>query len=192
MKFLIDGSSVRLAERLAIWKEGIAGQFLTPLTNYKLAHPVFAIDNGAYSSFNEPAYRRLLKRTFVFRESCLFVACPDKVGDHAKTKELWEFHYESLAGWKAAFVAQDGYNGMPTEADALFIGGTNLFKDSTDARDAVKDALQNGKHVHIGRVNTPERYAKFAEIGAHTCDGSGFSRYDHMVVAIRDFVNAVR
>jgi hypothetical protein len=41
----------------------------------------------------------------------------------------------------------------------------------------VKSAVILGKHVHIGRVNTQERYELFANLGAHTCDGSGVARY---------------
>lgn len=143
MKFLVDGSAVRLAERVAIWGEGIAGQLLTPLTNYRLCAETFAIDNGAYSGFRELAFFRLLARVAHKKSSCLFVAAPDKVGDYLATLSMWHRYRSELTDWPCAFVAQEGYEGMPDDAHALF-----------------------------------------------TCDGSGFSRYDHMVVRIRDAVNA--
>jgi hypothetical protein len=40
------------------------------------------------------------------------------------------------------------------------------------------------KHIHIGRVNTLKRFRHFDKLGAHTCDGSGVSRFDHMLDAI--------
>jgi hypothetical protein len=115
----------------------------------------------------------------------MFVCVPDKVGSHKETMELWFQHKHLTEGYKKAFVAQEGYDGFPEGVDALFIGGTNLFKDSLESGEAVKDALSKGLHVHIGRVNGPERFIRFHDLGAHTCDGSGVSRYDHMLPAIK-------
>ncbi len=185
MKFLIDGHRNRVALRISQWPEAIAGQLLTPLTRYSRGHEIYAIDNGAYTYFREQQFISLLKREFHVKSQALFVAVPDKVGCHATTMEYWHRYKHLCAGYKTAFVAQDGYSGMPLEADALFIGGTNAFKDSQQAVAAVKGALSFGKHVHIGRINGPERFIRFAAIGAHTCDGSGISRYDHMLPAIK-------
>lgn len=99
---------------------------------------------------------------------------------------MWDDYKHLANGFKLAFVAQDGYSGMPDDADTLFIGGTDRFKESEEAQDAVLDALANGKHVHIGRVNTAPRFMLYHVLGAHTCDGSGVSRYDHMLPAIRE------
>lgn len=185
MKFLIDGHRDRVAFRIAQWSEGVAGQLLTPLTRYRRGHDVFAIDNGAFSKFNERAFRSLLAREVSVAEQCLFVAVPDKVGCHKTTLELYDQFAHTIVGWKKAFVAQDGYDGMTDCASALFIGGTNAFKDSESALDAARYALLAGKHVHIGRVNGPERYLRYKAVGAHTCDGSGVSRYDHMILEIK-------
>lgn len=186
MKFLIDGHRDRVSHRKQQWSEGIAGQLLTPLTRYSRGEPVFAIDNGAFSGLREKAFIALLKREWDLRHQCLFVCVPDKVGCHRTTEQMWNDFHPLANGYAKAFVAQDGYQGMPTEASALFIGGTDKFKESDEAQDAVLDALAEGKHVHIGRVNGPSRFMLYHILGAHTCDGSGVSRYDHMLPLIKD------
>lgn len=189
MQFLIDGHRDRVALRAQQWPEGVRGQLLTPLTRYSRGHEVYAIDNGAFSSFKEANFRSLLKREFHVRAQALFVCVPDKVGDHMQTLALWDQFQHMADGYKKAFVAQDGYEGFPVGADALFIGGTDAFKDSTDCLDACADARAKGMHVHIGRVNGPARFLRFMN-AADTCDGSGVSRYDYMLPRIKEAVNA--
>lgn len=168
------------------WPDGVVGQLLTPLTSYKLGHKTFAIDNGAFSGLREKQFFSMLKRYEHLKEDCLFVAVPDKVGDCVTTLEMWH-HFAPMCGdYPKAFVAQDGCKEIPDNAQALFIGGTDLFKESYDAIYLVYLALEMGLHVHIGRVNTFPRFKLYHEIGAHTCDGSGVSRYDHMLPNIRD------
>lgn len=184
MKFLIDGSSKRIAERRAQANELIAGQLLTPLTGYKLAEQNFGIDNGAFSGMTEQKiakFTRLLARYHDKRHNCFFVAIPDKVADHKESLAMWEKYNHLADGYTKAFVAQDGFDEMPSGAGALFIGGSNDFKDSLECMDIVKRHVDVGIHVHIGRVNGFERFIKFHNIGAHTCDGSGISMYDHML-----------
>ena len=188
MRFLIDGHRDRVTFRSLQWREGVIGQLLTPLTRYSRGHSIFAIDNGAFTRFREKEFISLLKRESANKNTCLFVCAPDKLGCHKTTVEYWHDNKHLTEGWKRAFVAQDGFDGMPDDADALFIGGTDKFKDSSESLQAVKYALYHNKHVHIGRVNTAKRFVLYAEHGAHTCDGSGVSRYDHMLPAIRDFI----
>lgn len=188
MRFLIDGHRDRVSARMAQWPAGILGQLLTPLTRYRLGHPIFAIDNGAFTGFNEREFRNLLRRQTPNKERALFVAMPDKVGCHRTTRDLWDVNAHLAEGWKRAFVAQDGFTEAPVNADAIFIGGTTEFKDSNLAAEIVTTYLKQGLHVHIGRVNGPARFLKFNSLGAHTCDGSGVSKYDHMILAIREAV----
>lgn len=192
MRFLIDGSYTRILARLQQWPEGIAGQLITPLTGYRKATQVFAIDNGAYSSFNEKRFKAILKRDFAYKNDCLFVAIPDKVGCHWTSWKYYNEFNHLADGWNKAFVAQDGFDGrLPDGVSAIFIGGTNVFKDSQEALDLVKHGKAKGLHVHIGRVNHAERYIRYRLAGADTCDGSGVSRYDHMLPLIRDQWNAL-
>ena len=184
MKFLIDGSGNRIAKRREQANELVTGQLLTPLTGYRLAEKMFGIDNGAFSGMTEQKlakFSRILARYYDVRENCHFVAIPDKVADHSKTLEMWKRHEHLADGYTKAFVAQNGFDGMPEGAGALFIGGDNDFKDSFECQEIVKDHISNGFHVHIGRVNCFERFIRYHEIGAHTCDGSGISMYDHMI-----------
>jgi hypothetical protein len=189
MKFLIDGHRNRVNLRREQWEEGILGQLLTPLTRYSLGEKVFAIDNGAYTSFREQAFIKLLKREEYNKNDCLFVAVPDKVGCHRTTLKLYEDYKHLCQTWKKAFVAQDGFDSLPEDYDCLFIGGTDNFKESLDAQQAVAKALSDNKHVHIGRVNGAKRFLLYHELGAHTCDGSGVSRYDHMLPLIKTAFN---
>ena len=184
MKFLIDGSGKRITERRLQADELIIGQLLTPLTGYKLAEPKFGIDNGAFSGMTDQKiakFTRLLDRYYDKRDSCFFVAIPDKVADHKESLAMWDKYHHLADGYTKAFVAQDGFDGMPDGARALFIGGSNDFKDSDECTDIVMRHVKDGFHVHVGRVNGFERFIKFHEIGAHTCDGSGISMYDHML-----------
>jgi len=148
---------------------------------------VFGIDNGAFSYFDEAAFTRLLRRELPRKQDCLFVCVPDKVGDHIETLIMWEQYKHLAEGWRRAFVVQDGFTGAPPDADVLFIGGTTAFKDSREVEQIVCDGVARGVHVHVGRVNGAKRFWKFRALGAHTCDGSGVSRFDHMLEKIRDF-----
>ena len=181
LKFLIDGSSKRLAERRLQADELIAGQLLTPLTGYKKCEEVFGIDNGAFSGVKIEGLQKIIDRYYEERNKCVFVAIPDKVGDHLTTLSMWSDYHQMADGYIKAFVAQDGFDELPSNAEAVFIGGTDDFKNSSDCECLVKSALSNGLHVHIGRVNTIDRFDRFDKMGADTCDGSGISMYDHML-----------
>jgi len=184
MKFLIDGSSSRIKARRLQADELIGGQLLTPLTRYKLCEEFFGIDNGAFSGLDLPGFTRLLKKYYDKRANCLFVAIPDSVGDHKKTFAMWDDYHNLADGYQKAFVVQDGFDEWPSNAAAIFIGGSTKFKDSFECDQIVLSALENKMHVHIGRVNTFGRFNRFDKLGAHTCDGSGASMYDHMVEKI--------
>ena len=181
MKFLIDGSSKRIKFRREQADEIIAGQLLTPLTGYKKCEEVFGVDNGGFSGAKPEAFSRILKRQFEHRDNCLFAAVPDKVGDHKDTASMWEDYQHLADGYKKAFVVQDGFDEWPKNADGIFIGGSTEFKDSYEVEQIVKSALDSKMHVHIGRVNTFDRFYHFHRLGAHTCDGSGISMYDFMI-----------
>jgi hypothetical protein len=190
MKFLIDTSPGKLA---TIKSDLVAGQLLTPLTNYQNAKGVFAVDNGAFSGFKKEAFKRLLLRNLKHKKNCLFVTVPDIVGNARRTRELY-FHITQemfLKPWadRWAFVLQDGIEDLDVEWYAmryLFVGGTNAFKDSHAAYDIVKTAKALEVPVHVGRVNTFKRYETYAALGADTCDGSGIAKYDWMLKQIEE------
>ena len=184
MKFLIDTSPATLARRKS---DLIGGQFITPLTGYRNWGGAYAIDNGAFSGFDERNFVRILKRDEQNREQCLFVTIPDVVGSCRRTLEVWKHRSRWVNGWKMAVVAQNGAEDMDIPWDefhCLFLGGIDPWKDSQAAADVVKTAKILGKHIHIGRVNTIKRYKHFCSLGADTCDGSGIAMYDHMLERI--------
>lgn len=160
-------------------------QLLTPLTRYNLQNPegCFAIDNGAFSRFNRKAFLSLLEREEGRRQQCRFVAVPDVVGSARRTLEVFDHWIDQLRGWPLALVAQDGQEDLPIpwdQIEAVFIGGTTEWKMGKHAVAVIKAAKAIGKHVHIGRVNTPGRFEYFEQLGAHSIDGTGLSRYSWM------------
>jgi len=149
----------------------------------------WAMDNGAFSGFDEGAYMRMLERYQPYQgypgyQTCRFVTAPDVVGDAAATLARWSFWSRLLRGlgWIPAFVAQDGLTPerMPNLKDgrgALFIGGTTEFKESEYVRGLCGYAKSRGIWVHWGRVNGKRRYELALKAGADSIDGTGFSMY---------------
>jgi hypothetical protein len=165
------------------------GQLLTPLTRYRLRDPSrpWAIDNGAFAKFDREAFVSLLKREEYHKDRCLFVTVPDVVGSARRTLEVFEHWRDQLGGWKLALACQDGQEHLPIPWEhiaAVFIGGSTNFKASIHATQIIKAANAIGKWVHVGRVNHPERYEHFEQLGVDSIDGSGIARYTHMRKAI--------
>jgi hypothetical protein len=159
-------------------------QLLTPLTRYNLQRESspFAIDNGAFSKFEVKSFESLLAREYERRSQCIFVCAPDVVGSARRTLEVFEHWKLKLIGWKIALVAQDGQENLPIpweDIDAIFIGGSTEFKLSNHSEQICRAAKALGKWVHIGRVNTPQRF-EWAEDLADSIDGTGLSRYSWM------------
>lgn len=182
MKYLFDVSRTK-AEQGCFPPIITAGQLLTPLTGYRLWADVYAIDNGAFSGFREAAFFRLLHRERHTRSRCLYVSMPDIVGDAAGTLELFHVFKLRCRDWPLALVAQDGLtqDAVPwDEIVCLFLGGRDPWKDSIDAQKLVIAAKRRNKLAHIGRVNALDRFVRYAELGADTCDGSGVSRYPNV------------
>jgi len=119
-----------------------------------------------------------------YRDTCIFLTCPDVVGDAKATLTHYDYWRPYLNGWPVAFVAQDGMENLefpdPAKWDALFIGGSTGWKESQAAVECIKRAQALGKHIHIGRVNWGRRYRMFLVLdGADkfTCDGTR-TRFD--------------
>lgn len=191
MKYLIDQQSSEVQRKLAEYPHLVTGQLLTPLSRYNNWGGWFAIDNGAFSGLDREGWFRLLSKHKPQMENCLFVAIPDIVGNARRTHELFGMITQEPAThpWstKWCLVLQDGIEDTYIDWNmhkgrALFVGGTDRFKDSSAAWDIVKTAKAIGDiHVHVGRVNTWSRFKTYLEVGADTCDGSGVSKYDHML-----------
>lgn len=195
VRVLLDTS-----EELAICASELGtdvGQLLTPLTRFHLQQPKlpWAIDNGAFSNFNEKGFLSLLEREEHNKATCLFVTAPDIVGSARRTLEAFEHWRGRLAAWPLALAIQDGQQDLPipwVDIAAIFIGGTTEFKLSPQAAHVIKAAKIIGKWVHVGRVNDPARFSYFEELGADSIDGTGISRYSHMRLAISKRDNQMR
>jgi hypothetical protein len=165
-------------------------QLFTPLTRYHPHEPdmPFAIDNGAFSGFDAKAFRSLLAREYERRHLCRFVAVPDVVGSAMRTFELFRHFSYELRDWPLAYVCQDGQESVEipwAEIRAIFIGGTDRFKDSAETIACIKAAKILGKWVHVGRVNSPRRFEHFESLGVDSVDGTGLARYTHMREKVR-------
>lgn len=176
----------------------VLGQLMTPLTGYRDWGGTYAIDNGAFSRFPAEKFKRLIERQVSGGQEtlqrCLFVTCPDIVGNAKRTMEIWKQRELFCCGVphfinRMALVAQNGIENMDipwTEFRTIFIGGRDPWKDSKTVSDIVKTAKCLGIWVHVGRVNSPKRFEHFFQLGADSCDGSGVARYDHMLQNIED------
>ena len=164
-------------------------QLRTPLTQNKLAGVPYGLDNGCFCEFHEKRWMRLIEEARITRPK--FVCIPDIVGDARRTIELFE-HFKLLTnGLPRALVLQDGIENHPIpwdDLDAVFIGGSDEFKTHPATFAAVRAAKILGKWVHVGRVNTVSRVRQW--LGkADSIDGSGISRYDHMLRDVLSIIN---
>jgi hypothetical protein len=159
------------------------GLMAQPATGYEQMLPrfgVWAADNGCYSQggrFSLDAYLVWLERLRPHQATCLFAVAPDVMGDAAAT---WQRSAPVLPvlrqmGYRAAVVAQDGFEDTQPCWDAfdcLFVGGTTEWKLSRHAWDAVRQARQRGKWVHMGRVNSHRRVTTARLMGCQSVDGT--------------------
>lgn len=185
MKILLDCSPAKIAAYTQSYGYEF-GQLRTPLTNYALApEPVeWAADNGFFTSQDVKGWLAWIDR---FDENRMrrpkFVALPDIVGQAQRTLELFEHFKLRTNELPRALVLQDGiqYCTIPwKDIDAVFVGGSDQFKYSAEAIGVTNAAKALGKWVHVGRVNTAARVRNWLGL-ADSIDGSGISRYDHML-----------
>lgn len=181
MKLMLDCSPAKILEYRARYGDEI-WQLRTPLTKYARAPGVpYGLDNGCFARFERKAWERLLDEADTDRP--IFVTLPDIVGDAQRTAELFEQFWTRTQELPRALVLQDGIEHVRIPWDdlvAVFVGGTDRFKISPEARAAARTAKMLGKWVHIGRVNTADRVRNWAGL-ADSIDGSGLSRFDHML-----------
>jgi hypothetical protein len=148
-------------------------------------------DNDALAGVNPDAYLRMLDAIARSpREQLKFVAAPDAVertpegivGSWEGTLWLWRCWRPALVarGLPPAIVLQDGAtpDTIPwDELAAVFVGASTRWKLSRTAELLVRLARTRGLWIHVGRVNTFGRLARIEAMGAHSFDGSQFSRW---------------
>jgi hypothetical protein len=142
---------------------------------------VWALDNDSFAGFNEHKFNVLLKLCAGI-PGCLFAAAPDVVGNAAETIALFQKWQPIIRdyGYPVAFVAQDGLEKLPIcwdDFDALFIGGSTVWKLGQDAARIAIEAKRRGKHLHMGRVNSDIRITYARSIGCDSVDGTGYARF---------------
>lgn len=177
---MLDCSPAKIADYTA--RYGVEfWQLRTPLTGYRLAGVPYGLDNGCFSDFRRDTWMRLLDEARTTPP--VFVCLPDIVGDAVRTVELFEQFCPVTERLPRALVLQDGIGRQRIPWDdlaAVFVGGSDAFKISPEAIAACRAAKMLDKWVHIGRVNTASRVRSWLGL-ADSIDGSGISRYDHML-----------
>lgn len=180
MKIMLDCSPAKIMEYRERYNHDF-WQLRTPLTCYARADVPYGLDNGCFKKFDEKTWLRLVVEAETDRP--VFVTMPDIVGDARRTKELFDVYKYKVNEVPLGLVLQDGIANVGIDwqqVAAVFIGGSDNFKVSGEAFAAAKTAKMLGKWVHVGRVNTAARVANWMGI-ADSIDGSGISRYDHML-----------
>jgi hypothetical protein len=180
---MLDCSPAKIAAQTA--KYGVDfWQLRTPLTNYARAPVPFGLDNGCFKQFDRRAWDRLL--TQAETDAPVFACLPDMVGDAVRTLDMFEYFKRHTNGIPRALVLQDGIGNHRIDWDAMaavFVGGSDDFKTSREAINCARTAKMLGKWVHVGRVNTAKRVKNWLGL-ADSIDGSGISRYDHMLEGV--------
>lgn len=147
----------------------------------RVGERVWAADNDAFTGFDPVAFTRMLDR-LADKPRCLWVACPDVVGDAAATFEMFKEWQPRIAryGFPVAFVGQDGLTEdmIPwSRMRCLFIGGSTEWKLGLDAAHFAREAKRRGKWVHMGRVNTLRRIRYAQSLGCDSVDGTSYVRF---------------
>lgn len=186
MLLLVSSSISTLGRRHADRNIGVLFQprFLSRVEDAPREGWLWAADNDCFQGFDteqQARYSRMLDRVTDI-PGCLFVTCPDVVGDAAATFNLYlEWGARVLrTGQPLGYVAQDGATpgNVPWPAiGALFIGGSTGFKLSPEAAALVSEAKRRRIWVHMGRVNSWRRieYAKSLEVDS--VDGTSMSMF---------------
>lgn len=160
----------------------------------------WAADNDCFQALDPDAFTNMLDR-ITGLPGCLFVTCPDVVGDHAATVAQFARWAPGIArrGLPVAFVLQDGctISEVPWwDIAAVFIGGSTEFKLGAQAERIVRYAktLKRGYMkpvwVHMGRVNSEKRIRYAEEIGCDSVDGTGWARWN--ITNLNRGLNATR
>lgn len=185
MRILVSGTTKTVGRLAHRWPNTL-GSLITPKNRNGMASLLgtglpWAADNGAYSGLDEARFRRMLAR-IAGQPRCLFVVCPDVVGDARATLVLfgrWACEVR-LSGQPLAFVGQDGATAASVpwgEIGAFFVGGSTEWKLGPAARALVAEAKARGLHAHMGRVNSLKRLRYARDIGCDSVDGSSASMF---------------
>lgn len=139
----------------------------------------WAMDNDAFTEFRADKFIMRLQQ-WRYVPNCLFVVAPDVIQDARGTLHnfwLWQPVIKAF-GLPAAFVLQNGItmDTVPFDyADALFVGGDDMFKQSPLICSIVREAKRRNLWVHHGRVNGRNRIQQSILWGCDSIDGTGYA-----------------
>ena len=164
----------------AMW-EGRIGMIVTYGHRLVPDGAQWIMDNSCFGTRypypGDDEYCKRIKEMSWKKKSCWFVTAPDvpfdAVGSLDKSRPMFSRIRE--LGFPVAFVGQDGIEDMDVpweEFDTFFIGGSTEWKIGPGGRKAVSQALDHGKAVHMGRVNSLGRMWYAKQIGCMSADGT--------------------
>jgi hypothetical protein len=172
------------AKHLHHYRTGRIGYMKTPNNNPLTDdHAVWALDNGCFTGAypGDDAYLALLDRLAAHKDRCLFVALPDVVGDAratlARSHRVWH-QIRNVRDWPVALVLQDGMEHMTDlipwgGMEWVFVGGSTDWKLGPAAASLCSIARSHGVRVHVGRVNSQQRFTYARDVlGADSADGT--------------------
>jgi len=130
----------------------------------------YALDNGAFVGFDAPAFLDLIEKAKRAKPP-LWIVVPDCVGSKDDTMVLWDIWAPKLRtlGWPLAMAMQDGMTPDDLRGDIAFIGGSTDWKWRNLS-------MWKGLRFHVGRVNTERHLWQAHDMGAESCDGTGWFR----------------
>lgn len=116
------------------------------------------IDNNQYKdNWTWAQWWHFLTLMRDFRNNCLGVPIPDKLGDYISTLHYFRVYHAVVRelGYPVALVTQDGMTPEKIPwplVDCLFVGGSNYHKRGREVELLISEAKRLGKWVHIGRT----------------------------------------
>ena len=154
----------------------------------------YALDNGAFSCWDmktntfdeakwdsmEQQWKELLFWAQASEIKPRWAVVPDTIGNCQKTVEKWNKYASFVTdfGIKPAIAVQDGMTpeivrSLKIRPSVIFVGGTTDWKWETAPM-----WIREFDRVHVARVNSPEKLYMLEQLGAESCDGTGWNRGD--------------
>lgn len=157
------------------------GWMLQPADRMRPAPGIrFAIDNGCFRRFDEPAWRKMIHRIAATGLAPDFSVAPDILAGGPRSAELsYRYRRELDAhGWRVYLVLQDGMSpdfirSVYRDWDGLFVGGTTAFKIKV-----IREIADLDCQKHVGRVNSLKRLLYAEKHGVQSADGTGLARFN--------------
>lgn len=153
---------------------------------------LWCLDNGIFTGkFNIKEWLYKLEILSEYKDTCLFIAIPDVVGNSEATLSQFRNYRNMVKDLPVAFISQDGIRKQESKIpwddfDCLFVGGTNHHKLGKEGGWIVSEARKHKKWIHIGRVNSISRILKF-----WTSDSWDGTHLTYMPSDVRKFHSAV-